>query len=127
MRVRLVGGRVTRRLGLRWSVACRWCGVLVEDVADRDGRVAVWAECAVVDTYAGLVAVVAVLLAEVAGVAFRALVDGDVSLSGAGGHDDGRFRLGVAGAPGGLAAGGCAVALPAGRGERGGADRAGHQ
>jgi hypothetical protein len=64
------------------------------------------AESAEVDAYAGAVAVVAVLLAEVAGVAFGALVDGDVSLVGPGWYDDGWFRGGVAGAPGGLSAGG---------------------
>src|SRR6266704_2760758 len=109
-------GRVSRGVCLPWSGACGWCGVLVEDVADGDGLVAVWAESAEVDAGAGLVAVVAVLLAEVAGAAGGALVDGDVTSSGAGGHGDGWSRLGVAGAPGGLAAGGCAVALAAGRG-----------
>src|SRR5882672_4222238 len=99
-------GRVSRRVCLRWSRACRWCGVLVEDVADRDRCIAVRAESAEVEAYAGAVAVVAVLLAEVAGVAYGALIDGDVPSPGAGGHDDGWFRGGVAGAPGGLAAGG---------------------
>src|SRR6266508_2661747 len=117
-------GRVSRRACSRWSETCRWRGVLVEDVADGDGLVAVWAESAEVDAHAGLVAVVAVLLGEVAGVACGALVDGDVPSPGAGRHDDGRSRVGVAGAPGGLTAGGCAVALPAGWGERGCTDRA---
>src|SRR6266536_5719641 len=98
-------GRVSRRACLPWSGACRWGGVLVEDVADGDGLIAVWAESAEVDAHAGLVAVVAVLLAEVAGVAGGALVDGEVTSSGAGWHDDGWSGLGVAGAPGGLAAG----------------------
>jgi hypothetical protein len=73
---RTPAGRVSRRGCLPWSGARRRCGVLVEDVADGDGLVAVWAEPAVVDAGAGLVAVVAVLLGEVAGVAFGALVDG---------------------------------------------------
>src|SRR6266542_410800 len=98
-------GRVSRRLCTRWSGAC---GVLVEDVADGDWFVAVGAP----------------LLARLAGVAGGALGDGDVAAGGAGRHDDGRSGVGVAGAPGGLAAGGCAVALPAGRGARGRADRA---
>src|SRR6266508_574665 len=120
-------GRVSRRVCLPWSGA-RWrCGVLVEDVADGDGFVAVWAESAEVDALAGLVAVVAVLLGEVAGVASAALVDGDVTSAGGGGYDDGRSGLGVAGAPGGLAAGGGAVALPADRGECVRADWAGHR
>jgi hypothetical protein len=63
-------GRVSRRVCLPWSGARRQCGVLVEDVADGDGLVAVWAESAEVDASAGLVAVVVVLLAEVTGVAF---------------------------------------------------------
>src|SRR6266576_542756 len=100
-------GRVSRRVCLPWSGARRRCGVLVEDVADGDGFVAVWAESAVVDADAGLVAVVAVLLAEVAGVASGALVDGDVTSPGAGRHDDGWSGVGGAGAPGGLTAGGC--------------------
>src|SRR6266568_5941733 len=108
-------GRVSRGVCLPWSGVRRWCGVLVEDVAYGDGLIAVWAESAEVDAHAWLVAVVAVLLAEVPGVACGALVDGDVTSSGAGGHDDGWSGVGVAGAPGGLAAGGCAVALPAGR------------
>src|SRR6266545_6710472 len=114
-------GRVSRRLGSRWSGAC---GVLVEDVADGDGFVAVGAASAEVDAFAGAVAVVAPLLSEVAGVAGGALVDGDVAAAGAGRHDEGRSGVGVAGAPGGLAAGGCAVALAPDRGERRRADRA---
>jgi hypothetical protein len=101
--------------------------VLVEDVADGDGFVAVWAESAEVEALAGLVAVVAVLLGEVAGVASSALIDGDVTSGCGGGYDDDRSGLGVAGAPGGLTAGGCAVALPAGRGEWFRADWAGHR
>jgi len=120
-------GRVSRRAGLRWSGARGWCGVLVEDVADSHRRIACWTESAEVDAHAGLVAVVAVLLAEVAGFALRAFVDGDVTSPGAGRHDDSRSRSGVPGAPGGLAAGGRAVALTAGRGERVRADRAGHR
>jgi hypothetical protein len=124
---RTPAGRVSRRVRLPWSEARWWCGVLVEDVADGDGFVAVWAESAEVDSLAGLVAVVAVLLGEVAGVAPGALIDGDVTSAGGGGHDDGRSRLGVAGTPGGLAAGGCAVALPADRGECVRADWAGRR
>jgi hypothetical protein len=52
--------------------------VLVEDVADGDGLVAMWAESAEVDALAGAVAVVAVLLAEMAGVA---LVNGHWDLA----------------------------------------------
>src|SRR5215211_6726480 len=117
-------GRVSRCGCWRWSGACRWGGVLVEDVADGDGFVAVWAESAEVDALAGAVAVVAVLLAEVADFAGGALVDGVVTSSGGGRHGDVGGGVGGAGAPGGLAAGGCAVALPAGRDERGRADRA---
>src|SRR6266699_3272589 len=123
MGVGTLAGRVSRRGCLPWSGARRWGGVLVEDVADGDGLIAVWAESAEVDAPAWAVAVVAVLLGEVAGVAFGALVDGDVTSRGAGRHDDGWSGVGVAGAPGGLAAGGCAVALAAGGGERGCADR----
>ena len=92
---------------------------LLDDVADRDGFVAVGAQAAEVEAGAGGVAVVAPLLAEVAGVAAWALVDGDGSPAG-GRRDGGGGRPGlwVAGAPGGLAAGGGAVGLPADRGER---------
>src|SRR4051794_135568 len=92
---------------------------LLDDVADRDGFVAVGAWAAEAEAGAGGVAVVAPLLAEVAGVAVWALVDGDGSPAG-GRRDDGGGRAGlrVAGAPGGLAAGGGAVALAADRGER---------
>jgi hypothetical protein len=59
---------------------------LVGDVADRDGfsQQAVGAEPAGVDAGAGLVAGVAPLLSEVAGLAFGALVDGDVASGAAG-------------------------------------------
>lgn len=94
--------------GWCWSGVCRWGGVLIEDVVDRDWLIAVWAEPAEIDADAGAVAVVAPLLAQVAGIAFGALVDGDVASGGAGRDGDGRCggRVGVAGAPGGLAAGG---------------------
>jgi hypothetical protein len=100
---------------------------LFDDVADRDGLITVGARAAEVKAGAGGVAVGAPLLAEVAGVAARALVDGDVPP--AGGRWDGGgsgSRLWVAGTPGGLAAGGGAVGLAADRGERllaGGAGR----
>jgi hypothetical protein len=82
--------------------------MLTGDIADRDGFVAVWAESAEVDADAGAVAVTAPLLAEVAALACGALVDG-IGASGCAGWDhDGRLggRIGVAGSPGGLAAGG---------------------
>jgi hypothetical protein len=53
--------------------------VLVGDVADGDGFVAVGAEAAEIDADAGSVAVVAPLLAEVAGVTSGALIYGDVA------------------------------------------------
>lgn len=82
--------------------------MLVGDVADGDGFVAVRAESAEVDADAGSVAVVAPLLAEGAVVAVRALIDGDVSSVGAWRDHDGWLwgGVGVAGAPGGLSAGG---------------------
>src|SRR6266508_2435474 len=80
MRVRRPGGRVTRRAGSRWSGACR---VLVGDVGDGDGFVAVWAQPAEVDAGSWAVAVVAPLLAEGSVVAFGALVDGDGAAGGA--------------------------------------------
>src|SRR6266542_2528107 len=80
MRVRRPGGRVTRRAGSRWSGACR---VLVGDVGDGDGFVAVWARPAEVDAGSWAVAVVAPLLAEGSVVAFGALVDGDGAAGGA--------------------------------------------
>src|SRR6266545_4341171 len=80
-------GRVSRRPGSCWSEVC---GVLVEDVADRDWLVAVGAESAEVDAYAGLVAVVAPLLAQVSGVALGALVDGHgAPVRGGGGVEGG--------------------------------------
>src|SRR6266511_861066 len=105
-------GRVSRRLCTRWSGAC---GVLVEDVADGDWFVAVGAESAEVDALAGAVAVVAPLLAQLAGVAGGALVDGDVAAGGAGRHDDGRSGVGVAGVWGvGRPGGGGRVAVSVG-------------
>src|SRR6266545_7054190 len=83
MRVRRPGGRVTRRAGSRWSGACR---VLVGDVGDGDGFVAVWAQPAEVDAGSWAVAVVAPLLAEGSVVAFGALVDGDGAAGGRGGR-----------------------------------------
>src|SRR5258706_10509059 len=108
---RLVGVSLGGR-GLRWSATCGWWLVPAGDVADRDGFVAVWAEPAEVDADAGVVAVVAPLLAEGAGVAGGALIDGDVAAGGAGWDHDDRLggRVGVAWAPGGLAAGGGGVA-----------------
>ena len=103
-----------------------WLSRLFDDVADRDRLVAVGAEAALVEAGAGGVAVVAPLLGEVAGVAAWALIDGAGSSAGArrdGGGDRTRWR--VAGAPGGLAAGGGAVGLAADRGERLLAGRAG--
>src|SRR6266540_769220 len=104
-------GRVSRRPGSCWSEVC---GVLVEDVADRDWLVAVGAESAEVDAYAGLVAVVAPLLAQVSGVALGALVDGHGAPVRGGRDVDGGAGVGMACAPGGLSAGGCAVALASG-------------
>src|SRR5262249_37603448 len=111
-------GRVSRRVSLCWSALC---GVLVEDVADRDwlGAVGGGAGPAEVDAYAGLVAVVAPLLTQVAGAALGALVDGDGTPVRGGRDDDGWAGAGVAGAPSGLPAGGCAVALASGGNERG--------
>src|SRR5882724_5055376 len=105
-------------------VACRGSS---DQVGDGHRFVAVWAQAARGEAGAGLVAVLAPLLAEVAAVAFTALVD-DVGASGRACRGrGGRFgcRAGVSGAPGGLPAGGGAVALAADRGERGLADRAG--
>src|SRR6266545_1863473 len=119
MRVWSPSGRVTRRRCLRWSGACRWWPVLAGDVTDGDGLVTVRAEAAEVDAGAGPVAVVAPLLAELAAVAPGAQVDGDLASGGAG-RDHDRWRrcwVGVAGPPGGLAAGVRAVALAADRGE----------
>src|SRR6266508_1203788 len=102
-------GRVSRRLCTRWSGSC---GVLVEDVADGDWFVAVGAESAEVDALAGAVAVVGQLLAQLAGVAGGALVDGNFAAGCSGRHDDARSGFGLACAPGGRAPGGCAVSLP---------------
>src|SRR5262245_33353816 len=82
-------------------------GVGVEDGVAGAGFVAGWAASAEVEALAGVVPVVAVELGEVAGGASGALVDGVVWSAGGGGHGDGGSGLGVAGAPGGLAAGGC--------------------
>jgi hypothetical protein len=67
------------------------------------------------------------LSGEVAAVAGKALIDGVVAAACARTDHSGRWgsRVGVAGAPGGLAAGRGAVALPADRGERGAADGTG--
>jgi hypothetical protein len=92
-------------------------GVLAGDVADGDRFVAVGAESAEVDAPAGLVAVVAPLVAELAGTAVGAFVDGDGPSGRVRRDDDGRSGRPVTGAPGRLAAGGSAVALPADRGE----------
>ena len=87
---------------------CARCRVLIGDVADGDGLVAVGAQAAEVDADAGSVAFVAPLLAEVADAAFGALVDGDAASGGAWWQRDDRWGclVMVAGAPGGLAAGG---------------------
>src|SRR6266498_552114 len=90
-------GRVSRRPGSCWSEVC---GVLVEDVADHDWLVAVGAESAEVDAYAGLVAVVAPLLAQVSGVALGALVDGH-GAPVRGGRDGGGGLWGAGGGGGG--------------------------
>ena len=81
--------------------------MLVGDVGDGDGFVAVWAESTEVDAGSWAVAVVAPLLAEGSVVAFGALVDGDGAAGCTWWDDDDRCggRVGVAGAPGGLAAG----------------------
>src|SRR6266508_6036501 len=92
-------GRVSRRPGSCWSAVC---GALVEDVVDRDWLVAVGAQSAEVDAYAGLVAVGAPSLAHVSGVALGALVDGHGAPVRGGRDDDGRAGLGMAGTPGGL-------------------------
>ena len=94
----------------------------VEEVADGDGFVAVWAEAAEADAGAGLVAVVAPLLAEVGGVAGRAAVDGDVPAPTGGGDWFGGWgRRGSPSGPGGLAAVVRAVLLPTDADETGGA------
>src|SRR6266542_4359476 len=100
MRVRRPGGRVTRRAGSRWSGACR---VLVGDVGDGDGFVAVWAQPAEVDAGSWAVAVVAPLLAEGSVVAFGAWEEGVGGAGGAwgGGEAGCGGGGGVAGAPGG--------------------------
>jgi hypothetical protein len=92
---------------------------LVGDVADGDWFVAVGAEAAEVDAGGGAVAVGAPLLAQAAGAAVGALVDGDLPSWGSPGKHEGGWGcpVVVAGAPGGLAAGGCAVPLPSDRGE----------
>ena len=73
--------RLSELQGLGAGVAGR-LSRLFDDVADRDGFVAVGAGAAEVEAGAGGVAIVAPLLAEVAGVAGRALVDGDGSSAG---------------------------------------------
>ena len=76
----------------------------VEQFVDGDGFVAVWAVPARADAGARPVAVVAPLVAEVAGVAVGAGVDG-VPAAAAGGWWCGRRRwCGLAAAPGGAAA-----------------------
>ena len=98
----------------------------VDEVGYRHGFGAVWAESAEADAGAGLVAVVAPLLAVVAGFAGWAGVDRDVAASDRlwdNGFGD-CFRGGVAAGPGGLAAGVGAVALATDPGEGGPADRA---
>jgi hypothetical protein len=92
------------RLALR-AVVISCGGVLVEQVGDGDGFVAVRAEPAEPDAGGGLVAVVTPLLAVVAGVAVGAGVDGDVTSPP--GWRDGfglGCGLGVAASPCGLAA-----------------------
>ncbi len=97
--------------------------VLVEEVIDRDGLVAGRAESAGTDTNAGPLAVWAPLHAEIALIAFGAVVDGDVAAMPGGREDE--WRGGEPATVGGLAAGLAAVALPAHRREAGPADRAG--
>jgi hypothetical protein len=70
----VAGGR-----GSCWSEAC-W--VLAGEIADGGWFVAVGAEAAEVGAGAGPVAVVAPLLAQTAGAALGALVDGDRALAG---------------------------------------------
>ena len=83
--------------------------MLVEEVDDRDGFVAVWAQSAEVDAPAGSLAVWAPLLGEVALLAFGAGVDGDLPPGSSTGSravvGRGHRRRGVAGPPGGLPAG----------------------
>jgi hypothetical protein len=89
--------------------------VVVDEVVDGDGFVAVGAGASGADFSAPGVAVVAALLAEVAGFAGWAFVDGGVF----GGKDG--AGCGLSSAPGGLSAG-VGTPLPAaGRGERGAA------
>jgi hypothetical protein len=92
-----------------------------EQISQSNGFVAVWARASGADPTAELVAVRAVLLAQETCAAGRALVDGLRPWYA--GREVGQL-WGMAAPPGGLAAGGGAVALTADRGERSGAPRA---
>ena len=97
---------------------------MIGDVPEGDRLIAVRAERAGVEPGSGAVAVVAPLLAEGAGVAFGAVIDGDGASWCARWRSGNRVWRVVAVAPGCLPAGGGAVALAADRGERVAADRA---
>src|SRR2546421_1742536 len=98
--------------------------VLVEEVVDGDGLVAVRAWAADADAAGEDAAGWAALLAEEAFVAAGALVDGEVPPGPGGWDGDGGAGLLVAAPERGLAAGGTAVGLAAGRSEVSLADRA---
>jgi len=98
-----------------------------EEIADGDRLVAVWAEPAGSKSTGEGVAVRAALVAERAGLAGRALVDRGRRWRLRREQDRGHQLAGVAGSPGGLAAGVRAEASATGRGEAASADRAGHR
>ena len=116
---------IGRSSGSRGSpVGCGGDHGLVDEVRNRDRRVAGWACAADADSAGEGVAVLAALFAEQSFAAVGAFVDGDLP-AGLGGRDgdDGTGLL-VSAAERGLAAGGAAVGLPAGRDEAGRADGA---
>src|SRR6266545_3294704 len=100
---------------------------VVEEIGDGDGLVARWAEPTGANPSAEGVAVRAALLAERAGLAGGALVDGGRPWCARREQDRGQPLLGVADPPGSLTAGIRAEASATGRAEAAAADRAGYR